>query len=499
MRIVSITRKAFLDRVFAMDELSALTEMLCRWYVTTAGLEGNKGRLRSEARVYCFARPLGSVIRESVQRLVTSVSTDGSIEDELRFTSIAQAVTDAPNLELWRIVLCDPNVQTACVRLRITIDGPMSTFSHGSSHGQSTFVFCGAPSNGSLLAKAIWHLGLDESMELVYQHAAWDKEPHLLEAFEVYYQESIRGNIYGAAERAFDMFGKTGRHLFIARSDEKKVMRLVRHRIELPDDRGPWAFIRRLALPLVPGIMLVCTAFFYQNSPGVMLLCVMGAAIGLAAGARIVWKKFGRIRAYFARMRKGLGTLYSKPVEYRQIDLSGEKTPTLVKCSRELEELGARHLYDFSMATAKSFYDGNRLYVLGDATIGIALLRTTESYILFPPRPILLAVTRFRSGNRHVTLNHPRYRTRKSLHITVRCLPYYGWAEEVVKLHQQRVERLISGGAKPLPAPRTIAEHLDWLQQEHEEGRQMWQKHPYSWSDALHDAFKVCPREYLRD
>jgi len=37
------------------------------------------------------------------------------------------------------------------------------------------------------------------------------------------------------------------------------------------------------------------------------------------------------------------------------------------------------------------------------------------------------------------------------------------------------------------------------LRAEHDEGRDMWNRYPYSLSDALHDVFKICRREYLAD
>ncbi|HUE17037.1 MAG TPA: hypothetical protein VMR25_22860 [Planctomycetaceae bacterium] len=62
-------------------------------------------------------------------------------------------------------------------------------------------------------------------------------------------------------------------------------------------------------------------------------------------------------------------------------------------------------------------------------------------------------------------------------------------------LHRRFVDKLIADGAIPMPPPKTPAALLNHLRQLHEEGREAWQRSPYSWGDAVHDAFKLCRRD----
>jgi len=79
--------------------------------------------------------------------------------------------------------------------------------------------------------------------------------------------------------------------------------------------------------------------------------------------------------------------------------------------------------------------------------------------------------------------------------ITRRCLLNEGGIDELLALHRRHVEKLIAEGAVPVAPPMTAAAILDEMRQDFEENREAWQKSPYSWGDALHDAFKICRRD----
>jgi hypothetical protein len=217
----------------------------------------------------------------------------------------------------------------------------------------------------------------------------------------------------------------------------------------------------------------------------------------LWSAGRIVWKKARRIQRYYFAMRSGLGKLYSAPVIYDRIDLPADETPTLHKCIAELGALGARHVCDIRVPSARGIQN-HFIFSLGDTTWAIALLRQTENLLFFPPRPVMIASARFTDGRRHYTVNCARARKRTLSNVSVRCI-LESDVGQMLSLHQRRVDRLIASGAIPTPPPTTAEQAIEQMQREHAEARKGWQSSPYSWGDAIHDAFKLCRREYLKD
>jgi hypothetical protein len=497
--IFCISRKQLLDRALDLDELSALADMLRRWYLLCAPDSEEPGKVHCEARIYAFARTEREAIREALLARLPEIAIDAADPDELGLIGSTQKADRPVDISPWRAVLSEPLFGHACLLLRLTLDGPVYGFNHSTGRGRTTFVFCGQPANGVMLVKAIWSIGSDESMHLVYRGVAWDEERKLLDAFEVYLGQCTLGPRESAASLAFNHFGQEGSHLFRARRDERLVMWLTRHRAEMPDDRGPTGFARRLTLPLLLAACCIAIAALNQNSLPVTVLSCGTAAYLIYSAGRIAYRKMQRVCLYYTRMRAGLGALYSTPVAYEQIDLSDDETPTLRKASMELVALGARHVCDVKITTSKSVYDGNRIFALDGATVSVSLLRKTENLQLFPPRPSLIFTTRFANGHRHVTLNKPLYRKSSRPQVTARCVLKEVAPEELLSLHRRHVDKLIAAGCIPVAPPDNAAAVLAHLRMEHEEGRQTWQTSPYSWGDAFHNAFKICRREYLSD
>ncbi len=200
-------RKQFIDRVFRLDELGEMTEMLLRWYLLRAGDPGRSGQSRCEAFVYAFARPDGQAIQQSLASELPDATFDASDPDELRISGASRAAGDSPDLSVWRVVLSEPMLEHACVLLRLTISGPLTSIHHTMEEGETTFVFCGAPATGALLLKAVWSLGFDQSMQLVYRGSAWRPEAKLIEAFDVYRKHCMAGMVDLGARYSFDLFG----------------------------------------------------------------------------------------------------------------------------------------------------------------------------------------------------------------------------------------------------------------------------------------------------
>ena len=179
------------------------------------------------------------------------------------------------------------------------------------------------------------------------------------------------------------------------------------------------------------------------------------------------------------------------------VDLSTDQTPTLVKLSADLVALGGRHICDLSITVGEKVLHANRFYAIGDSTVALGLLRKTENLSFFPAMPVLAASTRFSDGRQHQTVNQPVYRRKTNVHVTRRCFLGVGGSYELFALHRQRVDRLITAGANPVPAPTSAAQVIELMRQDHEDSQKAWRTSPYSYGDAIHEAFKIFRREYL--
>ncbi len=336
-----ITRKSFPDRLLTFDELDTFAEMLRSWYLLAAGKGGNNAQIQCETIIYAFPRSDTKIIRETLAPLLPDASWDNPDPDELRASTLTaiNARQSNPSQYLARDILLSPH-RTKCLH-------PASHHHSGSKcpgkeQGIKTFVFCGLPTPFGLTLKAIWDLGADERWQTIYKYAVWPSEKQLLDAFDLYIKTNSTDRSANAARASYAFFRKKERHLFQSRTIERQANWLVSLLAELPDERRPIAFIRRITISLILGIILISVAAF---CPPIHILSIFGLAFIILA-VRIVWKKAQRINAYRTAMRRGLGTMYSNPVEYKQVDLADDLSPTLLKCSREFETLlGLQTLY----------------------------------------------------------------------------------------------------------------------------------------------------------
>ncbi len=162
-------------------------------------------------------------------------------------------------------------------------------------------------------------------------------------------------------------------------------MQRVRQRGEMPDDRGPAAFIRRCGFPLLTAVVLgTLAAVFFDNFPQLAFPCAIAALWMLLRSVRIAWAKFRKIIRFHRAMHRTLGALHSAPIEYTRTDLSADPNPTLLKYSAEIEDLGARHVCDLVHRSARGTGDGSRYFAVADALVSFGHLRRTENYFFFP-------------------------------------------------------------------------------------------------------------------
>ncbi|MGE5609038.1 MAG: hypothetical protein ACM359_07275 [Bacillota bacterium] len=486
-----------MDRTLTIEQLGDMGGMLSMWYLLRANKVGQKAEVQCEARVYAFPRPEGNKICQAVQARLPDATLALPQLDELRVIGKPGSITERADLSVWREVLAEPLLQHACVMLRLTIAGPMLS-SIDDDCSTTTFVICGAPANGSVLVKAIWVLRSDESIQELWRVTAWSYDQKFLEAFQMF-QERKASSPEAAAKSSWDFFCQATHALFLTHSQERKAGAMVRHLAELPGDRGPAAFVVRVGKPLVFAIILSALAYRFRSSTPMMVLSIICAAVSFLTAMRTVLMKWQQIGRCYSNRRRGLGAMYASQVDFRVTDLSGDQTPTFLKYCSEAESLGGQHVCDFGMTAGDVVVPGNRFFRIGDTAVFVALMRQTKNLLFFPAKPVLMMSTQFADGRRHNTLGDPVYRHEAMPGVTNRCCLNSADIYEMLALHRRRVNKLVAAGAKPLSPPNTPAEVIQYLHQEHELGRKAWWTSPYSYGDAIHEAFKVCRREYLVD
>jgi hypothetical protein len=502
-----ITRKRFLDKELSLPQLSAITDMLRGWFTQRAKRAmSSEGQCQCEAVIYAIARNDLAQIHARLHAALPLATFDSSDPDELIVSSDWMSTNRNSDLSVWREVLRDPEVQGGCVMLRFTIEGrvPSSNARIGTAH--QAIVFCGSALIGGdgLICKGIWPVDQnEEAMHMIFRAAPWTDEGSFVSAAELFMSLSASGDEQAAVKQSLRAFrgGRRGHGpLFLSQRQHFLAMTLTRMIVELPDDRSPIGFIRRVITPLALAALLTGIAFVQRKSLPLFCLFLILAVGFILVSLRIVIKKVLHVRRYYQRMRAGLGKVHSAPIEYRQVDLSSDMTPTRVKYSMDLGALGAKHICDVSIATAKATFDGNRIYSIGPNTsLGLLMLRNADQFLFFPPKPIFLLKTSFQGGRIHQTVNQPRYRKNSTDLHSGRCVLDEDNVQIVLHQHENDVNRLIAQGLVPKRPPANVAEVMKELKEDHEFSRQAWQKSAYSWGDAVYESFKVCRGEFLRD
>lgn len=499
MALFTIARRRFLDRVFTVDELAAMVDMLRFWRLEKSPGCESQVHADLECCISWFPRAQREAIFNALRQRLVEPSIDTSDPDEIRIQVNSQCLLSDVDLSLWGQCLAEPMLKQACVMLRITFAGPLRSPDGSGGRGTTTVVLFGSPVDGAFLAKAIWKFDGNPVREQLLRLTDWGQQNRLLDAFEFYLQQCSIGPQASAATLASRRFFSPKSPMFTSSRASKVIVWLMRRLSELPDEHGLAAFVRRLGVPLLLAAALTTVSAATTLPLGVLVVLLAIAGICLWAAVRVFANKFSRVRQYYRGMRDGLGILHTRPVVFELSDLSNDTTPSLLKCSEELEAIGAVPVCDFKVTTARNVLDTYRQFSLGMHIVVVGVLKKFGTLEHFPGVPILRLTTHFQDGWTHGTTNHPVYRKSNLPNSSFRCLAERGGVDETVALHLRQVDRLISSGKIPSPPPSTPQQALAEHEKEHVRSDELWEKFPYSWGDALHDAFKYCRREYLRD
>jgi hypothetical protein len=221
-----------------------------------------------------------------------------------------------------------------------------------------------------------------------------------------------------------------------------------------------------------------------------------GAICFFVLAAWIAVLKLGIIVFNYIWMRRSLRKYYSAPIEWREADFSNETWPTLLKFDKELEALGARRVCDLSFESSPGLRIGSCVYLSGDASVDLMLQNGGANFSSFPPIPLVTVSTRFRDGAGYYTVTTPVYRKWSRSIRAGQCLLDGEGIDEVLAAHRREIDKLVSAGAVPVAPENTASAVIELVGRTHEEGRELWQKSPYSWADAVRQAFEVCRKEF---
>lgn len=499
MALFTIARKKYLDRLFTVDELSAMVEMLRLWRLEKSPGCESEVQVDVECRISWFPRPQRESILNALRPRLPEANSDVSDPDEIKLMARTQSLAGEIDLALWRECLAEPLLKQACLVLRITFAGPLRSPDGSGGNAKTIFVMFGSAVDGAFLMKTIWKFNGNPVEERIYRLSIWHPQDRFLEAFEFYLRQCTLGPRSSAASLALRQFPNSKDPLFVSSRHLALALWLMRRRCEPPGEHGPAVFARRLGVPALIAAALIAVSLIVELPLPALVLLLTIAGLSLWVAARVILIKLKRVRIYFNGMRQALGILHTQPVLFQLADLSNNQEPSFLKCCHELLAMGAEPVCDFTITTARGVLDAHRMFRLGTHSVVVGVLRKYETFEHFPGIPTIRLTTRFEDEWPHGTVNQPIYRKLHSSNSSCRCLVDRGGVDETVALHFRHVDRLIAAGKVPSPPPSNPQQALKELEDEHALGNEFWKKFPYSWGDALHDAFKYCRREYLRD
>ncbi len=275
---MEIIRAKFVDRLFSAGDLAALADMVRRWFLANAIEAEQSGQFQIEAWIFALPQQRHKDLIRSLSARVAEATFDDSDPDHVTAVDPPETLEYPSQITLWRELLTAPEVKQGCLVFRMIFRGTVKNFRGHPEAATTTFVLCGAPENDGLLVKAIWQERLDRGSALTSRLAAWPLETRFLEAFDKFREQCGKIERDAAAGIAYDYFCAEIKRLFWSHSDEQRVMQRVRQRVEMPDDRGPGAFIRRCGFPLLTAAVLgTLAAVFFDDFPQLAFPCAIAA------------------------------------------------------------------------------------------------------------------------------------------------------------------------------------------------------------------------------
>jgi hypothetical protein len=492
----SLTRREFLDASFRREDLDALTDLWLAW-AQQARLAGPLRSLENyhavQLRLWGFPRPERDKLRQHLeQRLTELPGQHPQIEladpDYLEVNTPFLDFSHPCSLGQWLKVVDDPAFHGLVLILRLSVhfwrDRPEGPAAAGGS-----LLLCGHLRADGFLLKAIWPVGLEAGLESLYGKAAWSGGKLFMTSLDTF--------------RRTGTILPPGEEFFAKRSRQRSRNRMARLLVHLPEKRRfPW-FLIRLSYHLALFLLVVLTYFASPPFLGKLTLCLAGSAASLLALSYILSTEIKRIAAFHRRMNASLRKAFAQPVQFVETDLAkaGILTDTnVVKFSRELEAAGCRHLAD--VRRERSPDDSvivNRIYALPDERTFIILnfMVRTANLVLFPAKGFYHLSTYFTDGRAISITEGGGFRRKLRADIFTRCFPGVHDPETLLERHRRFVKQKLEEGHTLAPF-MDVRELLERMSREHEQIRQLYEKHGYySWAAAFRQSFGLVRREFL--
>jgi hypothetical protein len=491
----TLTRKEFLDVLFQREDLDALTDLWLAW-AQQSRLTGPLRRLENyhavQVRLWGFARHEREGLRQRLEQKLAEVANlhpeiDLADPDYLEVNTPFLGFSQPCSLGMWPALVKESVFCGLVLTLRLNVhywrDQPQ-----GAAVAGGGLVLCGLLRDDGFLLKALWPVGLERGIEGLFAKAAWSDEKLLLKQLQDFRQT-------GSIPSPSEMF-------FATRKQQQSRNRIARWLIHLPEHRRLPSFLVRFGYHSALLCLMVLIYFGLPPFFGKLALCLAGGASSLIALSYILSTEIKRVAAYHRRMNASLRKAFAQTIQFVEVDLArtGILTDTnVIKYGRELEEAGCRHLADVRREPPGDSVIDNRIYALpAERTfVIINFMVRTAKLVLFPAKGFYHLSTYFADGRAVSVTEGGGYRKKLRADIFTRCFPGSHDPQTLLEKHRRFVKEKLDEGHTLAPF-MDVRQLLEQMSREHEQTRQLYEKHGYySWAAAFRQSFGLVRREYL--
>lgn len=493
MPMLSLSRKKFIDRRLAPDDLDDITDLWLAWHEDARGCwERLVGYHALELQLYGFPRQRGKLLKEELESRLKErrwdYSTDLSNPDLIRVSSPSQSLSEPCSLGDWLALVQAPAFCGLVAFLRLSLhDWPGQP--EGPASAGNTLVLCGLVEKNGYLLKTIWPADLEGGPERLFELAVWPDEERFLQSYEEYRRSN---SILPAPD-----------DLFSLRSVQKRSTFLGGLVVYLHGNRGRlYWFLTRLAFHTSALALVVCLYLFLPPFEAKTAVCYALAVLFGTALFYLLSHEAARVQRLHRNIRAGLKKNYTQSLTFEAVDLAElgvKEDPNVVKYTAEVEALGCRHLADFRILPGPNGIFYNRLFVhpAENSYVFLNLMLSTASFQKFPAHVFFLITTYF-DDLRLVTI-HDGGGFRRPVVPGVLSRVFLGVNDPALLLaaHRKRVEqqRLEGHILAPLMNASAVFERMA---EDHTETAAAMRRHGYySWSAAVRQNFKLVRRELL--
>jgi hypothetical protein len=490
----SLTRRQFPDLLWTHEDLDAVTDLWLAWHeqARRKSLRRLKGYYAIQLQLWGFPQQDRDGLRLLLQQNLRSLdqlvpSLDDSDSEYLAAKTPFLDFSHPVSLARWHALVDHPDFHGLVAILRLSLhDWPATP--EGPAVMGGTLVICGHLRPDGFLLKALWPEGLERGLEGLYRKTVWSEEESLLRKLDEFCQT---GKIPKPAES-----------FFATRSQQRGRLRVARLVIRMPEDRRLPSFLFRLGFHVSILSFLAVIHWLLPPFPAKPALFLASGALSIYALSYILSSEIKCVWALHGRTNAGLRKAFSQTLQFSEANLAQEGVlddPNVMKYSREVEALGGRHVADVRLIPGPSGTFYNRIYAFPAERIHLFLnlMTATETFQLFPAKPIYLLVT-YLSDGRAVTIGEGGgFRKPLKKDVFIRRLPDIHDPAILLARHRKFLAELCAQGHSLAHFP-DLSQLLERMSREHAETRELYEKHGYyPWSAAIRQSFGLVRREFL--